>query len=347
MSVIPVTARTTRSAGSPPRGRRQVRLAADDLAQIVEFAVRATDPAARTVLAQIADHDGAGASEVIAGILERTSPRPVQPKNRPVAPIATVERVVPAPGEGLGAEKTRHLSSVAERLGEGGSVLFVGAEGTGKTLRVRWMAHQRRRAITTIDLATTRDVPLARLVDAVASATASGMTVHLENAQAHDVEALTMLVRARAGSGLVLVETTEARIDLAVDAVIQVDVPDVAMVESLLRDMVGDVDDRVIRVIAALRQGETPRAIEQAVESARRFAAMTEIGVGEALHAATVQRLRSWPPRRRRDAAVALMHIAGLSQRAVHELTGVSRDTLRRHSSSIVVDGDSSAGAVR
>ncbi|KQR25242.1 hypothetical protein ASF76_06280 [Microbacterium sp. Leaf151] len=324
-----------------------MRLAADDLAQIVEFAVRGTDPAARTVLAQIADHDGAGASEVIAGILERTSPRPVQPKNRPVAPIATVERVVPAPGEGLGAAKTRHLSSVAERLGEGGSVLFVGAEGTGKTLRVRWMAHQRRRAITTIDLATTRDVPLARLVDAVASATASGMTVHLENAQVHDVEALTMLVRARAGSGLVLVETIEARIDLAVDAVIEVGVPDVAMVESLLRDMVGDIDDRVIRVIAALRQGETPRAIKQAVESARRFAAMTEIGVGEALHAATVQRLRSWPPRRRRDAAVALMHIAGLSQRAVHELTGVSRDTLRRHSSSIVVDGDSSAGAVR
>lgn len=87
MSVIPAAARTTRSMGSSPRGRRQVRLAADDLAQIVELALRTTDPSARAVLTKIADHDGAGASEVIAGILEHTSPRPSHattvPRHRP------------------------------------------------------------------------------------------------------------------------------------------------------------------------------------------------------------------------------------------------------------------------
>lgn len=344
MSVIPGVPRTPRSAGSPPRGRRQVRLAADDLAQIVEFALRATDPAARAVITQIADRDGAGASEVIAGILERTSPRSVRRNNRPVSPIATVERVAPAPTASLGEEQSRHLTAVSERLTEGGSVLFVGPAGTGKTLRARWMAHQRGRAVMTIDLATVLDAPLVRLVDAVASATASGMTVHLEHAHARDVAALAALVRARAGSGLVLIETREERTDLAVDAVLEVGVPDVAMVESLLRDLVGDVDDRVIRVIAALHRGETPRTIELAVERARRFAATTEIGVGEALQAATVQRLGSWPPRRRREAAVTLMKTAGLSQRAVHELTGVSRDTLRRHSSSTAVDEGNSGG---
>lgn len=257
----------------------------------------------------------------------------------------TVERIVPAPGVGLREEQTRYLGSVAERLGEGGSVLFIGPEGTGKTLRVRWMAHQRGSAVTTIDLATTLDVPLARLADAVASATASGMTVHVENAQARNVEALAALVRARAGSALVLMETTEACVELAVDAVIEVGVPDLATIESLLRDMLGNVDERTSRVIAALRQGETPRTIQHAVERARRFAATTEIGVVDALHAATVQRLGSWPPRRRRDAAVTLMETTGLSQRAVHELTGVSRDTLRRHSPSTVVDRGNRAGA--
>jgi hypothetical protein len=320
-----------------------VRLAADDLARIVEFALSTTDPAARAVLAQIADHDGAGASEVIAGILERTSPRPAQRNSPAFASIATVERVVPAPAAPVGEEQSRHLNAVAGRLTEGGSVLFVGPAGTGKTLHARWMAHHRRRAVTTIDLATTRDIPLARLVDAVASATASGMTVHLEHAHSRVVEALATLVRARAGSGLVLLETTQAHIDLDVDAVIEVSAPDVAMIESLLRDMLGDVDDRTIRVIAALRQGETPRTIEHAVERARRFSAMTEIGVGEALHAATLQRLGSWSPQRRRDAAITLMHTTGLSQRAVHELTGVSRDTLRRYSPSTVVDAGSSA----
>ncbi|MGN7968153.1 hypothetical protein [Microbacterium sp. 22296] len=342
MPIIPAVSRTSRSA---PRGRRQVRLAADDLAQIVELALRATDPTARAVLAQIADRDGEGASEVITGILQRTSPRPLRPSSRPRASIATVERVAPAPATSLGEEQARRLAAVAGRLPQGGSVLFVGAEGTGKTLRARWMAHQRARAVTTIDLTKTRDVPLSHLVDAVASATASGMTVHLERAHSRDVEALAALVRARAAPGLLLLETTEAPVDLAVDAVVEVGAPDVAMIAALLRDHLGDVDERVIRVVAALRQGETPRAIEHAVEGARRFAAMTEIGVAEALHAATVQLIGSWPRRRRRDAAVALMQTTGLSQRAVRELTGVSRDTLRRHASSPGIGGGAGARA--
>lgn len=71
MSSVPAVPRTVRSA---PRGRRQVRLAADDLAEIIELALASPGPSTVAVLEQIAGHDGDGASEVIARILARTRP---------------------------------------------------------------------------------------------------------------------------------------------------------------------------------------------------------------------------------------------------------------------------------
>lgn len=331
MSVIPVTARTTRSAGSPPRGRRQVRLAADDLAEIVELALRATVPSARATLARIADHDGEGASDVIAKILDRTAPGPTARRTRPSSPFSTVERAIPEPRVSLDKRESCRLFAVLRRVEEGGAVMFLGPSGAGKTLRARWMAHHRGRAMTTIDLADTLDVPLARVADTVATATASGMTLHVEHANARGPEALAALMQARTGSALILIETTEPPAGLTVDAVVEVGLPDVAAVATLLRDMLGDVDARALRTAAALLHGEVPRAIHFAVERARRFAAVTEISVEDALQAAAVQRLASWPPRRRRDVAISLVQTAGLSQRAVQEMTGVSRDTLRRY----------------
>lgn len=331
MSAVPALPAAIRPSNSAPRGRRQVRLAADDLAEIVELALRSTGPDARAVLAQIADHDGAGASEVIAGILERTSPRSAPRSRHLTSPSVTVERVVPPPVASLDERRSRQLAAVADRLTDGGTVLLTGPEGAGKTLRARWMARHRDRALVTIDLVASVHVALPRLVDSVANATASGMTVHLDHADGRDSGALTALIHARVGSGLVLIEATEPRLGLPADAVVEVGLPEVSEIGVLVREMVGEVDDRALRVIAALLRGETPRAIEQAVERARRFAAMTEITVPEALRAASVQRLASWPPRRRRDVAITLMRTAGLSQRAVQEMTGISRDTLRRH----------------
>lgn len=328
MSALPAVPRTPRSSS---RGRRQVRLAADDLAEIVELALRAPGPTARAALAQIAGHDGEGASEVIADILERTSPRPAARPARAQPAHTTVERAVPAPRAALDERESRRLLALTDRVAAGGTVVLHGPSGAGKTLRARWIAHHRARAVTTIDLAATGAVALPRLVDAVAGATASGMSVHLENASERGPEVLDTLVRARLGSALMLVETTEPPAGFPVDAVIEVGLPDVSAISALLRDALGDGDERALRTAAALLHGETPRAVQLSVESARRFAAMTEISVVDALQAAAVQRLVSWPPRRRRDVAIALMQSAGLSQRAVQELTGVSRDTLRRY----------------
>lgn len=333
MSAIPALPRTTRSSSS---GRRQVRLAADDLAEIVELALRATVPSARATLAQIADHDGEGASEVIARILDRTAPRPTARRTRPSFPFSTVERAVAAPRVSLDERESCRLLAVLRRVEEGGAVMFLGPSGAGKTLRARWTAHHRGRAMTTINVAETLDVPLARVVDTVASATASGMTLHVEHANARGPEALAALLRARTGSALILIETTEPPAGLPVDAVVEVGPLDVAAVATVLRDVLGDVDARALRTAAALLHGEVPRAIHLAVERARRFAAVTEISVEDALQAAAVQRLASCPPRRRRDVAIALMQTAGLSQRAVQEMTGVSRDTLRRHAVTVV-----------
>lgn len=323
MSAIPAVPRTARSAQPPARrGRRQVRLAADDLAAIVELALGAREPRTRAALESIADRDGAGAAEVISGILERDpAPRAAR------ASFVRVESpVTDAVEPVLSAEQRRRLGELDLRRG---SIAFIGPAGAGKTTLARWLARGRGRPLATVDLGARE--PLSALIGGVRSAANGGMTVLLHGAAHRSPGEVDAIVEALSTSTLVLVESVIASPEVRVDETVTIEAPSPGAIVAILRELQVDGEDAALRLIAGLSVGETPGALRKAVDSARRFSATTERTVTESLLAATLQRFATRSPRQRRELAVGVLATSGLSQRAVHEITGVSRDTLRRH----------------
>lgn len=318
MSSVPAVPRTVRSA---PRGRRQVRLAADDLAEIIELALASPGPSTVAVLEQIAGHDGDGASEVIARILARTRPTPRRAAaGRGPRRGIQIEGTVPA--------SPRPMTGADAPARADGTISVVGSPGTGKSTLIRWMAHRRARPLATIDLDSADAVD--QLADGMRHEVGPGMTVALLHAHTREPSLVATLLAAVPRGCLTLVETTVPDAVPPTDHVITVQLPSVDAIDELLRTEIDGLDPREARILAALSLGETPRALMRGIERARRFAAATTVPGDRALRTVTQERFAALPPARRRAAAEALLRDGQLSQRAVSELTGVSRDTLRR-----------------
>ncbi|MFF7683101.1 hypothetical protein ACFZA2_10090 [Microbacterium sp. NPDC007973] len=321
MSSVSAAPRTVRSA---PRGRRQVRLAADDLAEIVELALASPAPSTLAVLEKIADHDGDGASEVIARVLGRARPSPrTEVSGHAVRRGIRIERTVLAGNRPLTGTPTD------ARIRERGTIAVVGAAGSGKSTLIRWMAQERSRPLATVDLAC--DDAVDRLAEGVRRDVAPGMTMALHNAHTRGPSVVAALLAAVPRECLTLIETTVAEAVPRTDHLITMECPSVDAIEELLRTEFAELDPREARILAALSLGQTPRTLAHGIERARRFAASTEVTEARALRTVTQGRFAGSPPGRRRTAAQALLRDGLLSQRAVSELTGISRDTLRRY----------------
>lgn len=209
-----------------------------------------------------------------------------------------------------------------------GTISVVGSPGTGKSTLIRWMAHRRARPLATIDLDSADAVD--QLADGMRHEVGPGMTVALLHAHTRELSLVATLLAAVPRGCLTLVETTVPDAVPPTDHVITVQLPSVDAIDELLRTEIDGLDPREARILAALSLGETPRALMRGIERARRFAAATTVPGDRALRTVTQERFAALPPARRRAAAEALLRDGQLSQRAVSELTGVSRDTLRR-----------------
>ncbi|WP_156784782.1 hypothetical protein [Microbacterium sp. BH-3-3-3] len=311
-------AHTHRSARSTSRGRRHVRSLADDVAHLIERAEPARRPAARDTVERHAY--GGGAAEVITVLSERT-PAPARARPHGIRIEQTVEIDRPPVVD----DDLRARLQGAQTT----SLLLVGGSGWGKTTLARWLAHRRGRPLATLDLATTGDRSAASLAGEIRRGTTAGMTLFIDNAHLRGPAALSLLVGVAPEPWTVVASEAPDAAHL-VDQVVTLELPDIAAIEALLRTDVCDVDARTGRVLAALSLGETPASIVRGIERARRFSSMTEVSVPDALRAVTLERFSTWSPRRRSDAALALLRLGDLSQRAVSAVTGVSRDTLRR-----------------
>lgn len=317
------------------RGRTHVRLSADDLETIVELAITTSTGTAREVLRRIAgQHPGDGAAEVIRGILDRGS-GPTPP------PFTRVETAPPLPTDPVLGTSARRAGASLAAEGEGPtSALLVGASGSGRTTFARWVAGQRRRPLWFFDLAAAHGTAMDAICAAIRQATDTGGTAVLEHADGlvtRDQRALGELARVvgDSGSGIVLaeVEAAPSRALASVFAtVVELDPPTVPQIQQLLARRLGrpTPDSRRLQVLAAMSAGETPGVIVESVRRARRFAEVSGVDATEALFGIVQDRCLSRPLPQRRDAALALVHYASLSQRTAGEMTGVSRDTLRR-----------------
>jgi SpoVK/Ycf46/Vps4 family AAA+-type ATPase len=117
------------------------------------------------------------------------------------------------------------------------------------------------------------------------------------------------------------------------EAIIEFPLPDEAARAVAIRNYLDDqaVADEMIRTLAATYQGASFGELERTMMRARRIAAVQDTSTNDALISVARGRFQSMPVSERAQLAVKLMRYVGISQRRAHEITGVSRDTLRKY----------------
>jgi SpoVK/Ycf46/Vps4 family AAA+-type ATPase len=239
------------------------------------------------------------------------------------------------------------------------SIIFTGPPGVGKTLAARWVARELRRPLLTLDLSAVMSSFLGRtgsnvrhVLDYAKSVDGVLLLDELDaiakrRDDVTDVGELKRLVTVLLqeiddwpSTGLLIAATNHS--DLLDPAVwrrfeMRVDFP--MPTEDSIRQAIGTflgVNKATapwLEVLAVALRGLSFSDIEREVLLARRAAVIHGLPLEDALSRIVQNRVEPLPRRERGQIALWLSE-AGISQRQVHELTGVSRDTIRKKTKS-------------
>ncbi len=236
------------------------------------------------------------------------------------------------------------------------SLLFVGAPGVGKTLAARWLAAHTKRPLMTLDLAAVMSSFLGRTGNNIrvvldfARRTPSLLLLDEFDAiakrrdDATEVGELKRLVTVLLQavddwptSGILVAATNHPELlDPAVwrrfDRIVEFPHPNIDEIAAVIRQLVGSEDalQDVISLLAALLQGLSFADVVRIVTAARRSAIVRGTSTALALEA-VVSDLSEKADLDTRLRVAAWLGSTGKSQREVAALTGLSRDTLRKH----------------
>lgn len=301
----------------------------------------------------------AGSKIALDQPVDSDSRLPLVRRESPV--VLTNEPILPAELRGT-LEQVVEEHRLRDRLLDSGlaptrTALLVGAPGVGKTLAARWMAREVGLPLLTLDLSSvmssflgrtganvrrvldyarsTPSVLLLDELDAVAKrrddATEVGELKRL-------VTVLLQEIDSWPEGALLLAATNHAELlDPAVwrrfELVVNFPLPSAAALmrgaEAFMDDP--EADPEMLRVIAHLYAGETLSHLERDILRARRTAALRQASEVETLMELARSRFAQIPAAERGRAAAAVAEQTDLSQRALSELTGVSRDTIRKY----------------
>ena len=253
------------------------------------------------------------------------------------------------------SERRQNDELIRQGLSPTRSIIFTGPPGVGKTLAARWIARELRRPLMTLDLSAVMSSFLGRTGANVRHVLdyAKGVdgvllldeldAIAKRRDDVTDVGELKRLVTVLLQeiddwppSGLLIAATNHS--DLLDPAVwrrfeMRVDFP-MPTDESVRRAVgvffgskkpAGAWSD----ILAVALRGMSFSDIEREVLLARRAAVTRSIPIEETLSSVIKNRMEPLPRRERGQMAMWLTE-AGISQRQVHELTGVSRDTIRK-----------------
>jgi len=257
----------------------------------------------------------------------------------------------------------------SERLAQAGvdptrSVLFTGPPGVGKTLAAKWIARELGQALAILDLSAVMSSFLGR--------TGSNVRAVLDFARDHNcillLDELDAVAKRRDDTSeigelkrlvtvllqeidewppscLLLAATNHAKLlDPAVwrrfEVVVEFPLPEPEVVAAVLRDHL-DLDSISPwpAVLSRALAGSSFSDAFQAASLARRVAALDGCSVETALERVLHDLVKSLNGTRRRQLAVSLAVDGVVSQRRVSAITGVSRDTIRKHLQSAPAGG--------
>jgi SpoVK/Ycf46/Vps4 family AAA+-type ATPase len=235
------------------------------------------------------------------------------------------------------------------------SIIFTGPPGVGKTLAARWVARELRRPLLTLDLSAVMSSFLGRtganvrhVLDYAKSVNGVLLLDELDSIakrrdDSTDVGELKRLVTVLLqeiddwpATGLLIAATNHA--DLLDPAVwrrfemrIEFPMPTEGAVRQAVDTFLGPskAQGSWKEVLAVMLRGLSFSDIEREVMLARRAAVTRDVPLEDALEQVVQNRVEPLPRKDRGQIALWLTE-AGISQRQVHELTGVSRDTIRK-----------------
>lgn len=237
------------------------------------------------------------------------------------------------------------------------TALFTGAPGVGKTLVARWLARELKRPLLKLDLAAVMSSYLGRtgnnlryVLDYAKSVECVLLLDELDaiakrrddSAEVGELKRLVTVLLQEVDDwpapGLLIAATNHPDLlDPAMwrrfDVVLEFPLPDEESVALAVNTFLGNFathEPLWSAVLTSAFHGASFSDIERQILRARRAASLRGGPTWENLQAVLESRLREMPRDARRQIALDLVSSELASQRQVQELTGVSRDTIRR-----------------
>lgn len=255
-------------------------------------------------------------------------------------------------------ERQEQAKLVAHGIRPSRSAILVGPPGVGKTLSARWIAYQLGKPLWILDLTTVMSSLLGktgnnlRLVFEHAKANQAVLLLDEIDAIAKrrsdetDVGELKRLVTAILqevddwpDTGLLLAATNHPElIDPALwrrfDAILRFESSDASTIEGGIRRFLGKdapAFEPFVGLLAAAMQGASLSDVERSVTALRRYVLLHDMEPAQAVIGLTAKHIDRLDKPQRQLLAFELARSKTLSHNRIMELTGVSRDTIRKH----------------
>lgn len=258
--------------------------------------------------------------------------------------------------EQIASEHRRFSDLLAKGLLPTRTTIFTGPPGVGKTLAARWLANQLDRPLLTLDLSAVMSSFLGRTGSNVRHVLdyAKGVSCVLlldeldaiakRRDDSHEVGELKRLVTVLLqeiddwpeGGLLVAASNHQELLDPAVwrrfEMQVEFKLPELPAVKQAIRLFLGSdtrIDPMWETTLAELLHGKSFSDIERELKSLRRLAVLTSCSLEDLFPRLVRQHIDGKSKAAKKDIALRFS-AAGLSQRTINDLTGLSRDTLRK-----------------